>query len=275
MSRILAGQRRNVSTLICYKRMPKPARQNTLATPPSPLVSIVHLAILLVRAAISRIFNSHSGRKAGGEQPAPPISADAEATSGIHAVEVALVLGAGRANPRRRGRGQDGLLDLAVLFDQLARHHPEHLLDALAALGADLVTRVPPDLLSPESAAPLATRAAGFRCARGCRPQRCRHHRARCTRYRGMRLRGAQRQREARQPAGVAVEGGVEPRPGARFSATYATQASKGTSRRVGSRATISAFVPTTWSTISGGRFRRSSVSHMPISAKEFASVML
>jgi hypothetical protein len=51
-------------------------------------------------------------------------------------------------------------------------------------------------------------------------------------------------------------------------------QRSNGTSRRAGSRATMSALVPTTCSTMSGGRLRRSSVSQMPISAKEAASVM-
>jgi len=75
-------------------------------------------------------------------------------------------------------------------------------------------------------------------------------------------------------PAGVAVGGGVLPTPGARFSATYAMQRSNGTCRLVGSEATMSDLVPTTWRIISGGRFRRNSRSQMPISWKEVCEVM-
>lgn len=61
----------------------------------------------------------------------------------------------GPTDAGRRDGSQHGGLDLAVLLDELARHHAEHLLDALAALGANLVTRVPAGLLAPEAAAAL------------------------------------------------------------------------------------------------------------------------
>lgn len=163
--------------------------------------------LLIPRAgAIPRVLDGDSGREARREQPAAPVAADAEAAPRVRAVEVAsssplapvsmTVTARGGGAPgrgQRRGGGEHGLLHLAVLLDELARDDAEHLLDALAALGADLVARVPAHLLPPEPAAPLATRAAGLRRARrrgaAAEPYRAGDHRGRRPGRRRVRLR--------------------------------------------------------------------------------------
>lgn len=162
-----------------------------LTTPlrPLPKIFILSSSVLLRAATTSRVLDRDSGREPGREQPAAPvIPADAEAAPRVHAVEVVVARSlctaaatAAAADPlvpggaaRRRRRGQDGLLHLAVLLDELPSHDAEDLLDALAALGGDLVAGVPAGLLRPEPAAPLATRAAGFVPARCRRRRRCR-----------------------------------------------------------------------------------------------------
>lgn len=155
-----------------------------LATPPTAsLISSVRIMVLAIVTAGTAhgIVNGHERREGRREQPAAAVPADAETPAArIDAVKVALdavgaaaAAGTGRAEKAGGGRGggEDGLLDLAVLLDELARDDAEDLLDALAALGADLVARVPADLLPPEPAAPFATRAARFGRARWRRPR--------------------------------------------------------------------------------------------------------
>lgn len=130
----------------------------------------------MVPTILSRALYSDSRREPRREQPRPPVPADPETRPRIGPVEIparapgpVIPDATGAARPvqpgcqsRREGRrgGQDGGLHLAVLLDQLPRHDAEDLLDALAALGADLVARVPPGLLAPEARGALGRRAA-------------------------------------------------------------------------------------------------------------------
>lgn len=159
--------------------------------PSSPILLLALLQLLLARAQ-SASLDRHARRKPGTKQPRAAIPADAKTAAGPRPIEIppgptvarpVVPIPARRAvgGPRRRAvvvpatgcrsrpragrhdRRQHGRLDLAVLLDQLARHHAKHLLDALAALGADLVACVPPGLLAPEAAAALGRGRALFR----------------------------------------------------------------------------------------------------------------
>src|SRR5690554_1157344 len=81
------------------------------------------------------LLNGHDGREGVGEEPAPPVAADPEAAAaGVHALEVAAVhAGLVARGAGDGGGGEEGLLHLAVLLDELPGDDAEDLLDALAA----------------------------------------------------------------------------------------------------------------------------------------------
>ena len=58
--------------------------------------------------------------------------------------------------PRSQRPGHSSLFAPIALLNQLARNHPEHLLDALAVFRADFMTAIPPDILAPEPTTALA-----------------------------------------------------------------------------------------------------------------------
>lgn len=138
---------------------------NHLAAAASPLfLPAVDLLVLLLCGPSP--VNGHSGREARWEQPAPPVASDAEAPSGIHALKVSSVHTGFVAWGIRSGGGlEKSLLHFAVLLDELPGNDAKDLLDTLAALGTDLVTGVPANLLAPETGAPLRTGAPGFDAA--------------------------------------------------------------------------------------------------------------
>lgn len=135
----------------------------TAAAPPLFLSAVDLLVLLLCR---SSPVNGHSGREARRKQPAPPVASNAEAPSCIHALKVSSVHTGFVARGIWSGRRlEKSLLHFAVLLDELPGNDAEDFLDTLAALGTDLVTSVPANLLAPEAGAPLRTGAPGFDAA--------------------------------------------------------------------------------------------------------------
>lgn len=117
-----------------------------------------------------RAVDRNGRRESRREQPATTIAADAKTAPPIRSVEVAAVHASLVAGGPRGGSGQQqGLLHLAVLLDELASDDTEHLLDALAALGADLVACIPADLLAPEPGAAFGFWTAGLGAWQGRR----------------------------------------------------------------------------------------------------------
>lgn len=89
-------------------------------------------------------------------KPASSLIAQSEATRGDWAIEVACL-----TSPCTCGfQHRLVLLNYLVpLFDKLSRDDSEYLINSLAILCTDLMAAIPANVLSPETAAPLAVHA--------------------------------------------------------------------------------------------------------------------